>query len=388
MIDIINKKDCTGCGACFNACPKQAISMKSDSKGFLYPEVEKSSCIECKICINKCPVVNQNVISSNYLEPLVFASWSLDENIRINSTSGGIFSELAKEVLKREGCVVGAKYNAEHLVEHALIDKEADLIKLRQSKYIQSDVKDIYIRVKKSLQSQKLVLFVGSPCEIAGIRGYLGKDYENLILCDFVCRGTNSPKAYTEYLKDLEKRYQSKIEKVWFKNKTKGWNLFSTKIIFKNGREYIEDRNHDAFMLGYIHYNLFMRDCCSSCKYKKIPRISDITLADFWGVGQHRSELDEDKGTSLVMINSDKGKALFNSIQNNVFSSECPIEWALQGNTCILNVATKNKFSDDFFKELGTVSFEQLVHKYVKRNKKKSLKDVTRAIIRRLKKLI
>lgn len=388
MVDRIDRNECTGCGVCSNVCPKQAIKMKQDLKGFLYPDVEKTRCIECEICLNKCPAINQTKVLSNYLTPLVYAAWSLDESIRINSTSGGIFSELAKEVLKSGGCVVGAQYNAEHLVEHALIDKEIDLIKLRQSKYIQSDIKDIYTHVEKKLQAQKLVLFVGSPCEIAGIRGYLGKEYENLILCDFVCRGTNSPKAYTEYLKDLENRYQSKIKKVWFKNKTKGWNLFSTKIIFENGKEYIEDRNHDAFMLGYIHYNLFMRDCCSSCKYKKFPRISDITLADFWGVGQHRSELDEDKGTSLVMINSNKGKSLFDSIQDCVFYSECPIDWALQGNTCILNVATKNRFSDEFFEELGIVPFEQLIRKYVKRNQKKSLRDVKQAIIKRLKNLI
>ena len=221
MIDRINRKDCTGCGACMNACPRQAIHMKRDSKGFLYPEVEKTRCIECNICLNKCPVANPTTVLSNYLTPLVFASWSLDESIRINSTSGGIFSELAKGVLKEGGCVAGAQYNAQHLVEHTLIDNATDLMKLRQSKYIQSDVKDIYIHVKKALEKQKIVLFVGSPCEIAGIRAYLGKDYENLILCDFVCRGTNSPKAYTEYLKDLEKRYKSKVKKVWFKNKTK-----------------------------------------------------------------------------------------------------------------------------------------------------------------------
>ena len=219
MIDIIDKKECTGCGACLNSCPKQAISMQVDSKGFLYPKVEKTRCIECKICINKCPVLNRSRNSSNYLKPLVFAAWSLNEGIRVNSTSGGIFSELATEILKRGGRVAGAQYNDKHLVEHKLIDNYMDLEKLRQSKYIQSDVKDVYVRVKEALQEREMVLFVGSPCEIAGMKSYLGRDYENLILCDFVCRGTNSPKAYIEYLKDLEKRYQSKIKKVWFKNK-------------------------------------------------------------------------------------------------------------------------------------------------------------------------
>lgn len=386
MIDTIERQFCTGCSVCANICPKSAIIMKPDEKGFLYPDLDRERCIGCELCINRCPVNNITDPVDHYKKPKVYAAWSLDEDIRISSTSGGIFSELAKKVLLDGGCVAGARYDDSHLVRHDIVENIDELIKLRQSKYIQSDVNDVYLKVKEELVHGKQVMFVGSPCEIDGLRHFLGKEYSNLILCDFVCRGTNSPKAYIAYLEDLENRYQSKVKRVWFKNKTYGWNLFSTKIIFENGREYIADRNQDAFMLGYIHYNLFMRDCCSSCMYKRLPRISDITLADFWGVGSHRIELDEDKGTSLVMLNSDKGRMLFDSIHAQIYSSECPFEWAVEGNTCILNVAKKNKYSDAFFKELDSVPFEKLIHIYVRRNQKRTLGDIWRMAKRRLMK--
>lgn len=382
MIEAVNRTECTGCGACANVCTVNAISMVADNKGFKYPLVNHQLCIQCGLCLKRCPSVQKVKVDNNFKTPKVWAAWSKQEDIRINSTSGGVFSELAKEILNRGGRVVGARYREDKLVEHYMIDSVDELEILRQSKYTQSDIGFIFRQVKDALLKDIWVLFVGSPCEVAGLRQYLGKDYEKLVLCDFVCRGTNSPKAYMEYLSALEKRYGSPIQRVWFKNKSKGWNLFSTKIIFQNGEEYIEDRNHDAFMLGYIHYNMYMRDCCNRCKYKALPRIADITLADFWGVGNYKPELDEDKGTSLVMINSTKGNELFLQIQDSVFAEECNLEWAIKGNSCILNNATKNKYSDAFFEELGSIPFDKLITKYVKKNRRKTLGDVISKLTR------
>lgn len=365
MIDKVEKSTCTGCNACLNICPKLAITMLADIEGFQYPVVDKRLCDNCGLCLRICPTLNKFFKQINFLNPDIFAAWSLNEEVRINSTSGGIFSELAKKILENGGYVVGAKYNDKFTVEHHIINNVQELPKLRQSKYLQSNVGFIYKKIRKLLIDKKEVLFCGTPCQNAGLTSYLQEQYDNLLLCDFICRGVNSPTVYLKYLSMLQERYRSKIIKVIFKNKTYGWNQCSTLIKFENGDSYIEDRNHDLFMIGYLRYNLYVRPSCYNCMFKKLPRISDISLGDFWGIGKTRPHLDQNKGTSVLFINSDKGKSFFERIQPNIYYEKCTFEEAVRGNVCILNSIIRDPRRDNFFIDLRTNSFDKVMEKYL-----------------------
>lgn len=376
MVDSLLKCECTGCGACENICPTKCITMEMDTLGFKYPIIDKTKCTECGLCDKTCPSKNLPSFCGDRNEPDAYAAWSLDEQIRMKSTSGGIFSEIACKYIEDGGLVVGAKYNGDHMVEHDMIRSIIEIEKLRQSKYIQSNTNDIFMRIKKEIDNGKYVAFCGSPCQVAGLLGYVGTKRENLLTIDFVCRGTNSPKAYKKYLEMLEKKYSSKIKRVWFKNKTYGWNRFSTRVDFENGKTYIKDRHTDLFMKGYIEHNLYMRDCCFKCQYKGFPRVADISLADFWGVGNIDKTLDEDKGTSLIMVNSEKGATFFRSIQDRIFCRKGKVEQALPGNACILDCPQKNPNSDRFLSLLDSKSFAVSYRKTVKSQPLKHLKRV------------
>ena len=366
MIDKLEKKKCTGCSACYNICPTKAIYMKKNKGDFLFPEIDYDKCIKCNLCEKICPsMTRQSCLEDRYENPIVKAAWSNDEDIRINSTSGGLFTELAKGFLKSNGYIVGAVYNNEFLVEHYITNKEKDLILLRQSKYVQSDKKDVFSQIKRLLDKKELVLFVGAPCEVMGLYSFLVKSYENLYTIDFLCLGTNSPKVYRKFLDMLEDKYNSKIKNVWFKNKEYGWNLFSTRVSFKNGKVYLKDRRKDYFMRGYIGKNKFyIRKCCTDCLYKGFPRIADISLGDFWGLGKKYPELDQDKGTSVVLINSSKGAFLYNKILNRISSYDKELKEVLPGNFALLNSPKLDERVEQFFIDLDIIPFDKLIDKY------------------------
>jgi coenzyme F420-reducing hydrogenase beta subunit len=283
----------------------------------------------------------------------------LNEDVRFNSTSGGVFSELALCVLRSSGFVAGVKYNDALLAEHTVIDNEAGLLLLRQSKYIQSDVKDIYRQTEVLLQAGKQFLFVGTPCQCAALMRYLKKPYDGLVLCDFICRGVNSPLAYRKYLDDLEAEYGSKVKQVWFKNKTYSWQRFCTKVIFENGKEYLADRDTDLFMAGYIKKgrNLYMRPSCGNCEFKGINRPVDITLGDFWGVVLSGSTDTGESGISLVIVHSPKGAELFN--QAHLYREPHTVAEALLGNRCLVESARSGSERTAFFERLRKNGFKK-----------------------------
>lgn len=364
-IRCISEEDCTGCAACANLCPTHCISMQADAEGFLHPVVEESSCISCSLCLERCPVGQTAAAESASCDNAgeCYAAWARDPEIREQSTSGGIFSCLAKEILKDGGCVIGARYREDQLVEHAGVDCEEELFALRQSKYIQSEIGQSYQLARERLAHGKKVLFAGTPCQCAGLRAFLEKEYPQLYLCDFICRGVNSPVAYQAYLKELEEQYQSKVRRVWFKNKTYGWNRFSTKIEFADGQEYLSDRETDAFMLGFIKSGrtLYLRPSCYECRFKGTARQTDITLGDFWGVSLE-NKADADGGVSAVITHTEKGRTLLERIAPELVVQKRSIREVEKGNPCLLKSVEKNETARrEFWNRIHKEPFREII---------------------------
>ena len=388
MSDIVKKKYCTGCKACYNICPKDAIEMKTDKEGFWYPKVKAEKCISCDLCNKVCPSINSCKNPESSIRPEVYAAYSLNEETRIKSTSGGLFSELANQVIENKGYVIGAVYNERHHVEHYIAKSKEELIKLRQSKYVQSDTGNVYKEIKKLLDKDNLILFCGTPCQIAGLTCFLGKKYEKLILCDFICRGIASPKVYEAYLEMQRNKYKSPIKQVMFKNKTYGWSKLSILITFENGEEYLQTGQQDLYVNGYVQNSFFFRPTCFHCKYKELPRLSDITLADFWGIGKTRPHLDQDKGTSLVFINSTKGKKLFEAIEEDLTFEACTFEEAINGDVSIFDSVERNPRRRKFYVDLDKLPFDKLMEKYSKKAVNLLIRDKFKAGLLKLKHIV
>ena len=365
MIEIRDKVQCNGCCACMNICPVQCISMKRDAEGFWYPCIDKNFCTDCGQCDAICPELHKTTCQGvRAVVPGVLAAWNTDEAVRKDSTSGGVFSALARHCWDQRGLVAGAVYLKDHTVAHLLTPEPSLLAELRSSKYLQSYIGDLYAKVQKALSNGQKVLMCGTPCQIAGLYAFLGGNDPNLITCDFICRGVNSPKVFQSYMAMLEKQYGSPATHIKFKNKTFGWHRFSTRIDFANGQTYIEDRYHDPYMQGYLTHNAYLRPCCHACSFKGLPRYGDITLADFWGIEKKHPELDNDAGTSLVFLNSEKGQTFFKGTGALLYSWECSLADAEEGNPCLGKSPAEGPVRKAFFKDVDSFPFEDLCRKY------------------------
>lgn len=291
-----------------------------------------------------------------FTTPDTYAVWSKNCEIRYNSTSGGAFSEFAKAILADGGLVAGAKYNSNNLVEHVLIDDYEGIEQLRQSKYMSSSPGNIYKEVKEKLIAEKTVAFCGAPCQVAGLYSFLGKEYDNLFTMDFICRGMNSPKAFKAWLNEIEKQEGCEVTKVWFKYKEGGWKSSPkrTRLDFENGTYKVYEGAKNLYMYGYLTSNLYIRPCCGNCQFKGVPRKSDVTFADFWGI---EKELDDDKGTSMLLINSEKGKKYFEKIRCNLNVHKKEFETIFAENPMFLTSATVPAEGHEFLVDLDNFSF-------------------------------
>ena len=369
MIQIIDKVQCCGCNACGDICPKDAITFKTDMEGFWYPEVNKNKCIDCGLCEKVCPIINIKDLKKNdFTQPECWALQHKNLESLFNSTSGSAFAALAERIYKEGGYVGGAIYNDDFSVKQFISSDKKELEILRNSKYVQSDSQGFYRTVKEILQKGNKVLVCGLPCQMAALRAYLRKDYENLIIIDLVCRGINSPKILKGYIDYLEKRFDSKIVYFKTKNKELGWRKLTTKVVFENGKVLYDTCDQNYFTVGYLQTGVYCRPSCYSCQFKGYPRIADITIADLWGaeriVGK---DLDNDLGTSLVMLNSQKGKEYFEEVKEKVKTKSIPFEAATIGNPALtksLNPPLVNR--DDFYKDLEALPFEDVAKKYIK----------------------
>lgn len=354
MADVskVSKKQCTGCGACYSKCPKGAIEMKLNSEGFLYPQIDRNKCIDCGLCYKICPAVNPIDLCAR---PEVYAAWA-DEETRAKSSSGGFFSVMANYVLENGGAVCGAKFaNNYEKVVHGWVERKEDLWEIRGSKYLQSEIGDTFKQAKAFLDAGRMVLYSGCPCQIAGIKKYLGKEYENLILADIVCHGVPSPKAYRSYI--LEKANGVPIEKMDFREKQHwGWGTASS-LFKKDGTVYRENCFKDHYWVGFLS-GLITRECCSICPYTQLSRIGDFTIGDFWGVKAVDERLDDSKGTSLVFVNTSKGKKLFKELKGAcAMAEEVPVkkvrEIAKTRNGQLLHPTKENSRRARFFELLS-----------------------------------
>ena len=330
-INIISEDVCTGCGACNNCCPVDAIEMLEDQEGFKYPNIDMDKCISCGKCINVCPEANVERINQNlHEEPECYAAMA-DTTIRIKSSSGGVFAILAESIYQRNGLVCGAVYADDYKsVYHIVSDDRQDLDKIRGSKYVQSDIGKCFCKIKHALEEDKFVLFSGCPCQVSGLYMYLGKQYEKLITIDVVCHGVNSLKAYNSYIAELAKGRI--VEKVNFRDKTiHGWSSI-VNVKFTDGSQYDAAWNKNQWYALFLG-GVINRKCCATCHYAKINRIGDITLGDFWQVHRWDESCNDWKGTSLVLLNSEKGKKVYKELERNlILSKEAPLEHAIKYN--------------------------------------------------------
>lgn len=368
MIEIRDKQDCCGCNACGDVCNAQAITFKADNEGFWYPYVDKDKCTDCKLCEKICPVINIGSLKHNdFPEPKVFGGYNKDIVIRFDSTSGGLFSLLAQAMYKQKGYVSGAVYNDDFRVYNFISNDKKDLKRLRSSKYVQSNAEGIYKQIKQLLASGEKVLACGSPCQMAALRSFLRKDYDNLLVVDFLCRATNSPKVFEKYKESLEARFGSKIVHIKDKNKDHGWHSLARKITFENGNVYYGEGHDDDYRRGY-HLNVFERPSCYECKFKGFPRMSDISLGDFWGIGNVDASLEQNLGTSLIMINSKKGLDFFESVKDKLVVKEFKVSDVVPGNrTAILGGKLPYPTGinrDEFFKALDEMPFDECASKF------------------------
>lgn len=360
MIDQKIGKECCGCKMCGDLCPQNAIKFTADHEGFWYPKVDDSRCIQCGLCIKRCPVL-QHTKNESAFSPEVLCAWNMDEKIRIGSTSGGLYSALAETMLKQGGYISGCAFSDDwKSAKHILGNEKNILEKTRCSKYLQSDTEGIYRAVGKLLKEGKSVLFSGTPCQNAALREFLGREYNGLIQCDFVCRGINSPKAFQAYIQEMEQTHSSSVSSFQFKNKSQGWTMLGILTKFQNGQEEFTNKYTSPWMIGYLSCNLFMRPSCEHCRFKEIPRISDISLADFWGLDSTPENIQ--KGMSLVMVNTEKGRRFYEETLPLIHSESQTLEQAIAGNPCIL-VSPKydHKKRTKFFAKIDTVPFSKLV---------------------------
>lgn len=359
MLEIGNSELCNGCHACYSVCPVSAIEMVADNEGFLRPYIDKNRCINCYKCEKSCPVLIKNTTFDNY-DILTYACYNHDEKIRKESSSGGLFTLIAEYVIKNDGIVFGAKFDNNFNVIHGSIETLKGLEEFRGSKYVQSSIGDTFKECKRHLELKILVLFSGTPCQIAGLKHYLNNEYQNLICIDFICHGVPSPLLWKKYLDYQKNKYNSNIEIISFRNKQYGWKNFSMYIQFSK-KYYLKKLKSDPYLQLFLH-DVCLRPSCYNCSFKDIHRISDITIADFWGIHNIMPDIDDDKGISCVIIHSKKGEELFNKVVKNKFKVN--INDIKKYNPAIIKSAQKPFNRDAFFNDLKYNNFKVIKRKY------------------------
>ena len=358
MKEIVSKDLCTGCSACLNKCPKNAISMVEGNEGFKYPFVDENKCINCGLCKNICPVINTK---ENGSLNICFVGYNKDKEVLLSSSSGGIFSLFADYVIENGGIVIGAALDNNLKCKHIVVNDKNDLYKLRGSKYLQSDLEDVFKIVKENIEN-KLVLFSGTPCQISGLRAYLKNDYNNLICIDLICHGVPTPKLFDKYIKEIELFNNDEVIDYNFRDKSTGWDTYSNNAIFSKDN-IITMVSENPYMKLFLS-DIALRKSCYDCNFKIGNKYLDITLGDFWGVKDFYQEMYNRKGVSCIIVNTEKGLKVFEKIKDNICYKKCKLQEIIKGNPSLKLSAVMPKNRDKFFVDLDKIAVENLTKKY------------------------
>lgn len=394
MIDLCSDKNtCCGCGACKSICPKLAISMKNDEYGYKYPNIDSKLCIECHLCEKICAFKNTSISNKKPLRS--YLAINIDTKDLLNSASGGAFAAIAKFVLNNNGVIVGCAWNNELKPEHILIDNYENLYKLQGSKYVQSDTEKIFKETKQLLINKKKVFFTGTPCQVAELKQYLGKDYNHLLTADIICHGVPNIEIFSSYIKWFEDKRKCKVLNVNFRDKCKlGWSSIGSITYQKNNKIkkqiilYNENPYYYLFEYGFI-----LRDSCYNCKYACSDRKGDITLGDFWGVEKYYPELDKSKGVSALLVNTNKGQEIIEKLKDYIIIIPTKYKYIEENNDRLKYPLKQPKDRKIWVKCWKTGRFDQVARKFykekrniiliskIKRNIPKGLKNSIKKII-------
>lgn len=379
-----NKNECCGCTACMNICPQKAIRMEKDEEGFLYPVVDKEKCIECGLCKKVCAFQKGYNVENRLEEVGVYATKNKSDEVRMHSASGGMFYAIAKYVLNKNGVVYGVVFDDWIHAIHVRTDSIDGIKKMMGSKYSQSELGEIYKEVKKDLKNEKLVLFTGTPCQVAGLNKFLQNiDKTNLILVDLVCHGTPSPYLFQDYIKFIEKNKKKKIIGYYHRSKKIAWQQHTENIVYEDGKEDYTSRLSQTWK-RLFGTTLFFRPSCYSCKYTNTKRTGDITIGDFWGIEKYNKEFTDNKGVSLTLVNTIKGQKVFDEISKDLIINNRKIEEAIVKNPQLkqpinIDIDERNKFWNDY----KTKGFKYIASKYGGYNNIGKLKNLVKKIIKK-----
>ncbi len=368
-----NKIFCTGCAACANICPRQCISFEEDAEGFCYPKVDESLCVQCGRCTAVCPVSQEKPEDRPTDSAKVYACINRDEKVLKESSSGGVFSLLAENMIEKGGVVFGAAFDENWNVRHMAAQTKEECLRFRGSKYVQSEVGDSFSQAKRFLDQGRPVLFSGAPCQIAGLNRFLGKKYSNLITCDFICTGIPNPKAFRAYRDDFAQRFQEPLTGISFRDKKYGWDAFS--MVFRGkSKEYRKIRFFDPYIQAHFTH-VFLRPACYHCQFKKCNSESDIKLADYWCVNRVHPELPWRDGVSLVLVEGEKGQALFDEIASKMRVVESKLENVYQTNASFSTIVKEPPARKDFLNVICHTDSAREIVKGLKSLPKPPLKD-------------
>lgn len=377
MITIENKSQCCGCSACFSVCPQQCISMQKDEEGFRYPQIDKAACVNCGACENVCPILHRK---KGALLPQAYTLQIKNTDTLYNSAAGGAFSAIGRKIIERGGYVFGAAYNENFVVKHTVAKNISELAKFRSSKYVQSDPSDCFKQVRKLLNDNERVCYSGTPCQIAGLKAFLRKEYDNLVTVDLVCKGVSSPKVFEQYVSKMRMENGS-IENINFKRKTYGYHSSTMSVDFVNGARYSKGGITDLMMRSF-RANICLRPSCSECAFKGGERVSDLTLFDCWHYTELTGKKDNDKGHTSVLVHTEKGNKLLEACGDiadiDLISAKEAIHY---DGVMVNNKVTNHVKRKEFFDVLEKDGFEVAVQECIPIKAKERLIDSSKAIL-------